>query len=149
MPRTASPEQCLAEATTALRQTLSGLQMSLGEDHPVPGCLPLPTLRLPTDAVDMNCHAQEIDANLWSPSNNRLMADGWVRAEDACPHLPAGGVQVVREILASWRSLLLRADDHAHGRPNPISLADCQATVLARLTDLDRLMAHSALRPPS
>ncbi|MEV0453756.1 hypothetical protein [Catellatospora methionotrophica] len=145
----ASAEQRLAEATTALQQTLSGLQLSLGEDHPVPGCLPLPTLRLPTDALDMTCHAQEIYANLWNPSNSRVMADGWVRAVDACPHLPEGGVHVVREILAAWRSLLLRADDHANGRPNPISLADCHATVLARLTDLDRLMAHSDLRPPS
>ncbi|MEU8001579.1 hypothetical protein AB0B66_10500 [Catellatospora sp. NPDC049111] len=145
----AEVEHRLAEATTALRQSLASLLLSLREDHPVPGCLPIPALRVPADITDMADHAQEIYTNLWSLPHGRCKAEAWIAAWDTCPHLPDGGVHAVWEVLDAWRSLLLCAAGHAQGRKQAFGLDDCQNSVLARLTDLDRLIAHSDRQPPS
>lgn len=110
------------------------------EDHPATGCLPLPSLHMPTTAGDIIAHATQIDANLWNDQRGKHKA--WTAAAESCPHLPPGGVHAVWQILAAWRSMLLAAAAHIQGHKQTVGIAECQASLVARLDDLDRLVCH-------
>lgn len=119
-------EGYFAEAAPSLVPRLVAVREAIGRVHPVAGCLPLPTLEVPATLADLNPALQALAGELFCPRGHRAQA--WIDARSRCPHLSAGGVVDVYEMVYRWYQLLASLSgaiddpDGAYGPSGPYSV---------------------------
>uniref|UniRef100_UPI003F4993A8 hypothetical protein n=1 Tax=Amycolatopsis sp. CA-096443 TaxID=3239919 RepID=UPI003F4993A8 len=99
-----------AEAYEQLERGRVRLLLLFGRAHPLPGCLPVPEIRVPADRSGFDEAAAEIFRNLFTEHGHRAQA--WITAREDCTHLPDAVVNLVHAAVLAWYRLLLSAARH-------------------------------------
>ncbi|MET9260290.1 hypothetical protein [Amycolatopsis sp. NPDC004079] len=122
------------EALASGREMLSGL---LGRAHPLPGCLPVPELRVPADRTGIAEAGTEMYANLFTEHGHR--ATSWIAARTSCTHLPAEQVNQIHSLLCCWYRFLLSAARHVEdeNKYSPFDLDWCAARLAEEIAAVD------------
>lgn len=107
------------ERFTQTRESLAGrrdwLLAAVERKHPMPGCLPLPVIELPSNPDDLTRLINHVCDNLFTEQGNR--SQQWIDARARCTHLSDDGVNTVYELVYRWYQLACAARQHLDDDP--------------------------------
>ncbi|UUV32201.1 hypothetical protein NQK81_01765 [Amycolatopsis roodepoortensis] len=137
------------EAISALFSGRKRLLAMVRRAHIIPGCLPVPRIRVPADRDEFNVETHAVYQNLFSEHGYR--APRWVTARDSCTHLPADTILAIYEALYRWYQFLNAALRHIDGRTkeSPYDLQWCSEGLDAAIDAVASAPEHDVVIEPA
>jgi hypothetical protein len=94
-------------AASTLGDRMSSLKELLKAIHPTEGCLPMPSIEVPTTPAELGMYVMTVYENLFRSNGSR--AQRWIDARATCSHITEECVLDVNEVCYRWYQLICAA----------------------------------------